>query len=110
MIRYLIAIIGTACLAVPATMWITKLPLTPIGHAGQAVPVAAVIVLPDKPREARSFAWFVAHPNEIEPQRKVCRSAPVAAVDAAECSNAERASLHIFNDQMLAVLSGKAGK
>ncbi|HEY4152177.1 MAG TPA: hypothetical protein VGM38_02535 [Pseudolysinimonas sp.] len=89
---------------------------TPIGHGGRAppaaeqpAPAAVAILVPVQPPqpEIHSVPWFVEHESAIAPRRADCaNNAPASMAAAAECGNADRASLHVFNQQLRAKYFG----
>src|ERR1700756_2928577 len=106
MIKYALFAILIVCAGVPLVLWYPSIhnAVIPIGHQGQTYPVStlpvAVVIVPP-PREIRSFAWFAAHPSTIEPARVQCaHGSQTAQPDQAECQNADRASLHMFNEAL----------
>lgn len=119
MIRYAISGTLLACAGVPLILWYPAVrdAFVPLGHQGQTYPISTLptsvvvvpVVVPVIPpqREIRSFAWFVAHPSAIEPARAQCAN---GAIDHAECQNADRASLHMFNTALRDKYFGKGAK
>jgi hypothetical protein len=112
MIRYAIAGLLLGCAGVPLVLWYPPIhnAVIAVGHQGQTYPVTtlpvAVVVVPVAPqREIRTFAWFVAHPATIEPARVQCQRGSDAI--PAECQNADRASLHMFNTALREKYFGK---
>lgn len=76
--------------------------------APEPVAVPAAIILPAiAPPEVHSAPWFVEHQNAIVPERTKCGSStPTSAAAAAQCANADRASLHVFNQELRAKYFG----
>jgi hypothetical protein len=101
----------------PLIIWWPQISSTvPIGHGGRAPPVAehvalpavAIIVPTGPPQpEIHSGPWFVELQNAIAPQRVRCaNNAPASMAASAECGNADRASLHVFNQDLRAKYFG----
>lgn len=91
--------------------WPGKPPTPPLPVAvtePQPAAIAVIVPAPPPQPEIHSVPWFVDHQSEIAPERTKCaNSAPPSIAATAECSNADRASLHVFNAQLRAKYFGK---
>jgi hypothetical protein len=118
--RYIAATLLSGCAIVPLIMWSPPMrsATIPFGHQGrsppvaQAVPVAAVIVVPvvQQPREVHSVKWFLDHRPALAERYGWCRQHPSQVpVPETECRTVMQAQHEASADATLAELAKLAG-